>query len=189
MRFCLNAARGAVVAVGLLAGVAAHAASDLDYFKQFQFLKEVSDDGDGEITTQYRWLMGMQEYMQNGDPNRWVAANVDLVLLEDGTFVLTYRDMLKYRASASAPWQYMPLGDFCGTRVKGKWSVPEQLLLGGEWMTGSRATFDSRNAVKLNFLKEFRADTHMTGQSMILDYGFSMTSYDDLPPFCPKFAD
>jgi hypothetical protein len=172
------------LAAASFSGSLARAESDLPYYQQFPYAKETSDDGDGEVHTQWRWLMGDVNTEIEIDSNKFLLPSVDLFLERDGTFELRYREMYKVRDNANAEWRYQ-MGGFCPTKVKGSWTVPDQLLVLSDVATGERAVWHTQNAVKLTFARAL-VDPALAGKSIVLSYGYGMQDKDaNQPPFCP----
>ncbi len=154
---------------------------DEAYFRQFLFQKETSDDGDGEIHVQWRFLMGSKEIQIT--PNELLSAQVNVFLMEDGTSDIIYREMFKVRADENSEWRYdLRRGGICPAVVSGKWTVPGKQLMLDDVAVGDRTIEHSQNAVLVTFAKAILSPA-LAGQSVVLSYGYS-NSGEKVPPFC-----
>lgn len=162
--------------LALTASTSAFAAPALfggeDYYRQFVYKKETSDDGDGDVQIQYRFLSGQSEVAVN-DLNK-IVVSAELYLLDEMKFVVAYSEMLATRETASSPWRYMPnpKQGLCPIVVKGTWSAPAEKLVLSPKVSGDRATFDSRNSAKLIF-DDMLLSPEVKGTELVMDYGYS----------------
>lgn len=143
-----------------------------DYYLQFVYKKEVSDDGDGDVRIQYRFLGGQSEVVVNDLKKIMVSG--ELYLLDGMQFVVAYSEMLATRDTPTSPWRYMPNPNqgICPIVVKGTWSAPADKLVLSPAVSGDRATFDSRNSVKLVFDDKLLSP-EVKGSELVMDYGYS----------------
>jgi len=155
-----------------------------DYYNQFPYATETSDDGDGTIEVQYRALMGESEVVVNDLKKIMVSAQ--LYLLPGQTYLVAYNEMLATRATVTSPWQYMPVG-MCPTVMKGAWSAPADKMLLNSKISGDRATFDSRPSAKLLFTDKILSPK-VKGTELIMDNGHPNAPIDmtvGRGGFCP----
>ncbi len=167
-----------LVLSALLLSVAAPAFADgpgEDYYRQFTYLKETSNDGDGGIKTQYRELLGQSEVTVS--PLKKIMVTASLYLLDGQTYVATYSEMFGLRDTPTSEWHYIPnmdSGSMCPKVLKGSWSAPvDRMILTTSALSGDRATFDSRPAVKLIFNDKIMSP-EVKGTELVMDYGYSM---------------
>lgn len=148
-----------------------------DYYRQFMYAVEEHDDGTGEILVQYRMLMSFMNEVAI-TPDRLLMIDINLFLLPNDEFAMTYTESYKVRASANAPWGFEPTElSFCPKVIRGTWSAPGQALETSLGFHADRATFDGRPSVKIVLDRPIRS-SEAVGREFVMDYGYSNAPID-----------
>jgi hypothetical protein len=161
-----------IVCAALVLSFSASVIAGEDYYRQFTYKKEVTNDGE-ENHIQYRFLQGQSEVVVS--PLKKIMVSAEVYLLEGGQdFVTAYSEMLATRTSPTADWQYMPNPQqgMCPKVLKGTWSAPaDQLVFSTPSISGDRAVFDSRNSAKLLF-NDAILSPEVKGTELVMDFGY-----------------
>jgi hypothetical protein len=184
-----------LAALGLAISTSAFAFSETytqgpgeDYYRQFTYVKETSDDGDGEVLIQYRHLIGQSEVAVS--PLKKIMVTAFLYFLPNSQdFVLGYEEMIGMRDTPTGEWRYTPNMEngMCPKVIKGQWSAPQDKLILAAGVSGDRATFDSRPAVKLIFNEKVMSP-EVKGTELVMDFGYDNSPIEDTlgrGGFCP----
>ena len=171
--------------VALVKGASATAAED--YYRQFMYVEEVINDGNGEVFSQWRWLMSQSEVQVNDLKKIMVDSN--MVLLPKDEYLFAVSETVMTRTSKTAPWvpEFSPTG-FCPTVLKGTWSAPVgPMIVSSPELNFDQAVFDGRASAKVMFKAKILSP-EITGTEATFDYGYSNTSMESLLSrggFCP----
>ena len=155
-----------LAALIVLASLAAYAASDIEYYKQFLFVEENSSEDPDFPEYQYRFLMSEDVGAKFvGADGKTRLAQMDIALYDNGTYRMKYRESV-----------IMDNGGFYQETCKdmsGTWAVPaDRLEFDQDLMFGARHFSDNKNKIKVNLAQTIKSP-EVKALNLILDYGYS----------------